>query len=254
MKKPLSILFVGESVVAHTIEFKGYDSFTSTRYHESAIVMRKVFEKEGHRFTHIPCHRVHLDFPTDLDSLSRYDVVLMSDVGSNTMLLHPETARFSKRTVNTLKLIKEYVANGGGYGMIGGYMTFQGIEAKGKYKGTPIEEILPVTLLPYDDRVEIPEGADLRANPESHVILNGLPEAWPYILGYNRLIPKAGAEVLVANEDDPIIAVGTYGKGRTLAYATDCAPHWAPPALCEWEHYSVLWDRLARWLAQELSE
>ena len=128
---------------------------------------------------------------TAITNIGKYDVVLLSDIGSNTMLLHPDTSRFCKRTVNTLKLIKEYVENGGGFGMIGGYMTFQGMEAKGKYKDTYIEEILPVNLLNYDDRTEVPEGADLKINPDSHVILNGLPEEWPYILGYNRLIDKS---------------------------------------------------------------
>jgi uncharacterized membrane protein len=252
MKQSLSILFVGESCIVHTIEFKGYDNFTATRYNESALVMKKVFEKEGHIFTHIPCHRVHLDFPKDLESLKKYDVVLLRDVGANTMLLHPDTSRFSKRTVNTLKLIKDYVECGGGFGMIGGYMTFQGMEAKGKYKDSYIEDILPVNLLTYDDRVEVPEGIDLTIDPESHKILYDLPKEWPYILGYNRLIAKDGANVLVRNGSDPIIAIGEYGKGRTLAYATDCAPHWAPPELCEWEYYSTLWDRLVGWLAKKL--
>ena len=248
----VSILFVGESCMVHSLEMKGHDSFTATRYNESAAIMKKVFESCGHSFTHVPCHKVHGEFPEELESLKKYDVVLMSDIGSNTMLLHPQTSRFCKRTVNKLKLIKEYVEGGGGFGMIGGYMTFQGIEAKGKYKDTYIEEILPVNLLAYDDRCEVPEGVDLRANPGSHVILKGLPEQWPYILGYNRLIPKNGATVLVSHGEDPIIAVGSYGGGRTLAYATDCTPHWAPPAMYEWEHYGLLWDRLVKWLAKEI--
>ncbi|SKC47084.1 glutamine amidotransferase [Maledivibacter halophilus] len=252
MKQSLSILFVGESCVVHTIEYKGYDNFAATRYNEPALIMKDVFEREGHDFTHIPCHRVHLDFPTDLSDLKKYDVILLSDVGANTMLLHPDTARFSKRTVNKLKLIKDYVNEGGGFGMIGGYMTFQGIEAKGKYKDTHIEDILPVNLLTYDDRVEIPEGVDLKINPGSHIILNGLPSDLPYILGYNRLIPKENATVLVKNDKDPIISIGEYGNGRTLAYATDCTPHWSPSAMYEWEYYSTLWDRLVKWLAKQL--
>jgi len=251
MKNQLSVLFVGESCIVHTIEFKGFDNFTSTRYNESAVIMKKVFEGEGHKFTHIPCHRVHLDFPAGLQQLNAFDAVLLSDVGSNTMLLHPDTSRFCKRTVNLLKLIKEYVENGGGFGMIGGYMTFQGMEAKGKYKDTCIEEILPVILLPYDDRVEIPEGVDLTIDPSSHVILNDLPSTWPYILGYNRLIPKENATVLVKNGKDPIITIGQYGKGRTLAYATDCAPHWASLELCQWEYYGKLWSNLVTWLANK---
>lgn len=251
-QKGLSILFVGESYSVQTIEYKGFDSFTASGYNEPATIMRKLFEDEGHIFTHIPCHRVSSDFPKTLDTLRKYDVVLLSDVGSNTMLLHPDTTLYSKRTVNLLKLIKQYVEEGGGFGMIGGYLTFQGIEAKGKYKDTCIEEILPVNLLTYDDRKEVPEGVDLKINPDLHIILKGLPVEWPYILGYNRLLPKKEAKILVKNGDDPIIAVMPFGKGRTLAYATDCTPHWAPPAMYEWEHYGTLWDRLVKWLAGKL--
>lgn len=238
--------------MVHSVEMKGYDQFTATRYADHALQMRSLFEKAGHKFTHVPCHKVHMEFPTNLEALGQFDAVLLSDVGANTMLLHPDTTRFCKRTTNLLKLIKDYVEYGGGFGMIGGYLTFQGFEAKGQYKDTPIEDILPVNLLANDDRIEIPEGADLYIDPDAHPLLHGLPATWPYILGYNRVLPKEGAQILVANAQDPIIAVGFYGKGRTMAYATDCMPHWAPPAMTEWEYYDVLWDRLVRWLADEL--
>ena len=42
--------------------------------------------------------------------------------------------------------------------MVGGYYSFQGINGGARYHGTPVEEVLPVEILPYDDRVEVPEG------------------------------------------------------------------------------------------------
>ena len=42
--------------------------------------------------------------------------------------------------------------------MIGGYYSFQGINGGARYHKTPVEEVLPVTCLPVDDRVEVPEG------------------------------------------------------------------------------------------------
>ena len=42
--------------------------------------------------------------------------------------------------------------------MVGGYYSFQGINAGARYRGTPVEDVLPVTILPWDDRVEVPEG------------------------------------------------------------------------------------------------
>ena len=254
MSKSMSVLFVGESCFATTTEFKGVDQFSETNYHESAQIMRNLFEGLGHRFTHIPCHLVARDFPRDLETLKQYDVVLFSDVGTNTFLLLPEMTRTGKRVTNLLALVKQYVAEGGGFGMIGGYMTFQGFEAKGKWKDSYIEDILPVNLLTYDDRVEVPEGADLVPNQVEHPILKGMPETWPYVLGYYRLIPKENAEVLVSFGKDPIIAVGEYGKGRTLAYATDCTPHWAPAAMHQWEYYPKLWNNILHWLARQESE
>ena len=36
--------------------------------------------------------------------------------------------------------------------------------------------------------------------------------------------------------------------GRACAFATDCAPHWAPVEFCEWSGYSVLWKNLVDYL------
>ncbi|MHB0858234.1 MAG: glutamine amidotransferase [Anaerolineae bacterium] len=249
MRKSLSILFVGESCFATMTEYKGIDHFSETNYNESAAIMRKVFEELGHKVTHIPCHLVSRSYPRDIESLMQYDVVLFSDVGTNTFLLLPEVVRQGKRMPNLLTLTKEYVSRGGGFGMIGGYMTFGGMDGKGKWKGSCIEEILPVDLLWGDDRYEVPEGADLACVPDTHPILADLPAQWPYILGYNKLIAKPDAQVLVEFRGDPIIAVAEHGQGRTLAYATDCAPHWAPQPMYGWEHYPRLWDNIVGWLA-----
>ena len=42
--------------------------------------------------------------------------------------------------------------------MCGGYFSFQGIDGRARWRRTAVEEVLPVTCLPYDDRVEMPEG------------------------------------------------------------------------------------------------
>ncbi|MEG1407908.1 MAG: glutamine amidotransferase, partial [Ruthenibacterium sp.] len=180
-----------------------------------------------------------------------YDAVFLSDVGANTFLLHEDTFYAGKTTVNKLDLIKDYVADGGAFGMIGGYLTFQGIQAKGNYKGTIIEEILPVTLSDKDDRVELPQGYAIKVDGGNHPIMQGIPEKFPLILGYNKLSAKEHATVLASRNEDALISVWEYGKGRTLAYATDCSPHWASMELCEWQYYPVLWQNIVKWLANK---
>jgi uncharacterized membrane protein len=247
-KESLSVLFVGETNIVHMIEHKGLDAFELTRYTEFATPVRKLFESLGHSFTHVACHIVHEQFPSDLETLKKFDVVILSDIGSNTMLLHPD---YLHRTVNSLALIREYVAQGGGFIMIGGYFSFTGFQAKARYKDSPVEDLLPVTMQAYDDRVEIPEGIDLVLEETvDHPVVSGLPRQWPHIFGYNRLTPKDHATVLMKSlRGDPIIAVGEHGKGRAIAYATDCAQDWASPELLNWEKYGQLWDNQLRWVA-----
>ena len=44
--------------------------------------------------------------------------------------------------------------------MCGGWMSFQGFRGMANYRGSQIEEVLPVNLYEGDDRVESTEGLD----------------------------------------------------------------------------------------------
>ena len=59
---------------------------------------------------------------------------------------------------NSLELIREYVAKGGGFMMIGCYLSFIGIEGKANYKNSVLADVLPVVMMDGDDRVEKPQG------------------------------------------------------------------------------------------------
>ena len=247
MKK---VLLVGESWHVHVTEAKGFDVFTYDYYEEATEYIRKAMEKNGVEFVHIPSHMVQYQFPTTVEALKEYDVVIFSDVGANTMNLPMNTFQRGRPEVNRLEVVKEYVRQGGAFAMIGGYLTFQGIQARGAYKRTAIEEILPVTLLEGDDRVERCEGAIPVVVDAAHPTMANLPESWPAIFGYNRLIPKQDSQVVAKVMDDPMVVLGTFGQGRVCAYATDCAPHWSPEEFCNWEGYPVLWDNLVNWLTE----
>ncbi len=249
MSKKISVLFVGESWFTEIRESKGFDFFSTGRYEEAIEWIQGAVESGGMDFCHIPCHRVEFDFPKTIEEMKKYDVIMLSDVGANTFLLGTETFVRGKKVNNKLALIKEFVAQGGGFCMIGGYLTFQGFEAKGNYKGTPVEEVLPVDLHAFDDRHEMPEGFTMELTDPSHDVLKGISGPIPFMLGYNRLVPKADAKILAKYENDPIIAVMEYGKGRSMAYASDCSPHWSSMEFCTWEHYPKLWQNIVHWLA-----
>ncbi|MDR3476303.1 MAG: glutamine amidotransferase [Devosia sp.] len=245
------VLIAGESWTVHSIHQKGFDSFTTTEYAEGVGWLRAALEAAGWEVTYQPAHVAARDFPATPETLAGFDCVMLSDIGANTLLLHPETFSKSKALPNRLVALRDYVANGGGLVMIGGYLTFQGIEGKAQYAGTAIEEALPVTLMRSDDRVESPQGVNPRVSDPAHPIAAGLGEDWPQLLGYNRVTAKPGTAIVARVADDPLIVAGKFGKGRSVAFTSDCGPHWAPPPFVEWAGYAPLWVQIANWTADK---
>ncbi|NMB21114.1 MAG: cytoplasmic protein [Firmicutes bacterium] len=245
MKK---VLLVGESWEIFSIHQKGFDAFFTTKYDEGAKWLIEALEAGGYQVDYIPNHHAPSKVPTTLEELQKYSVIILSDVGANTLLLHPDTFERSIATPNRLKLFRDYVDQGGAFLMVGGYLSFTGIDGKAKYRHSPVEEILPVTLMEYDDRVEVPEGLYPTVVHAEHPVVQGLDATWPMLLGYNKLAPKAEADVLVSAEEDPILVVGSYGKGKTAAFASDCAPHWGSPEFVQWKQYNQFWQQLIHWL------
>lgn len=246
---PKKILLIGESWLIHTQETKGFDVFTFDSYETATDWIEKAITDGGMEFHHLPSHLVEKNFPATQEELNSYDAILLSDVGANTFQLLMSVFQQSKKCPNKLHMLEAYTKNGGGLGMIGGYLSFMGIQGRGAYKYTAIDQVLPVELLPGDDRMEHPEGADIQITAPGHPVFHGMPaEGWPQILGYNKLVAKEGAEVVATCCGDPFITLGTYGKGRTLAFATDCAPHWCPFEFCDWDGYGILWRNMIHWL------
>jgi uncharacterized membrane protein len=243
------ILIAGESWVTHSIHQKGFDSFTTTEYVEGVGPLRAALEAGGWTVEHQPAHVATRNFPATAEALAAYSCVILSDVGANTLLLHPDTFVRSRPLPNRLDAIRDYVRLGGGLVMVGGYLTFQGIDGKARYHGTAVEDALPVTISPHDDRVEVPQGVVPRVTAAEHPIAVRLAEPWPALLGYNRLTAKDGATVVAVAGADPLVVAGTFGNGRSLAFASDCGPHWAPPDFVAWPGYTTLWQEIVRWAA-----
>ena len=246
-----TVLIAGESWIMHTIHQKGFDSFTTTAYGEGHQWLTAALTAGGWTVEHLPNHLANEKFPATAADMAAYDLIILSDIGANTILLHPDTFTKSVVLSNRLAELRDYVANGGGLIMVGGYLTFQGIEAKGNYAGSPIEAALPVTLRTSDDRVEMPQGIAPSVIAPDHEIATGLPLEWPPLLGYNRLTPREHATVVATVGDDPLIAAWQYDKGRSVAFASDCGPHWAPPPFVEWPGYATLWQNIADWTSRK---
>lgn len=243
------VLLAGESWMSFTTHVKGFDTFYTSVYETGHQFLQAAMEAGGYDFTFMPNHEAMENFPYTLEELKQYDLIVLSDIGANTLLLPTATFTRSELKPNRCNLIRDYVLDGGALLMVGGYMTFSGIDGKGKWQDTAVQEVLPVQVLPTDDRIEHCEGV-YPVTVKEHEILAGLG-AWPRVLGYNKTILKEGAELLATVDDNPFIALGEYGKGRSAVFTTDCAPHWAPPEFCNWEGYNPLFQNLAKWLINE---
>ena len=249
MSSSLRVLIAGESWVTHSIHQKGFDSFTTTAYYEGVGPLRDALESKAVSVEYMPNHVAATAFPETAEALGAYDVVMLSDIGTNTLLLHPDTFERSVPKPDRLAAIRDYTAGGGGLVMVGGYLTFQGIDGKARYAGSPGEEALPVALHGTDDRVVAPAGARPHVVAGDHPIVAGLASDWPALLGYNRVVTKPGADLVVGVGEDPLIVAGTFGRGRSVAFTSDCGPHWCPPPFVSWEGYATMWDNLVRWAA-----
>jgi len=158
---------------------------------------------------------------------------------------------------NLMKALAGRVADGMGLLMIGGWESYQG--QGGGYHGTPLGNILPVSISPEDDRMNSSGPCLVTAVSESHPIVEGLPfgRDAPGVGGFNRFEAKDAGDVVLESRryqavfdravqgaagshrleplsnPDPLLVTGMHGKGRTCAWASDVAPHWVG-GLVDW--------------------
>ena len=137
-----NVLLVGESWVSAATHYKGFDQFGSVTFHLGAEPLVKALEASGFALTYMPAHEAAEGFPFDMAGLDAYDAIILSDIGSNTLLLPPAVWLQSKTVPNRLKLIRDWVEKGGGLLMVGGYFSFQGIDGKARWRRTAVEDTL----------------------------------------------------------------------------------------------------------------
>ena len=158
------MLLVGESWVSAATHYKGFDQFGSVTFHLGAEPLVSALEVSPFELTYMPSHEAAEKFPFTAEGLAEYSAIILSDVGANTLLLPAAVWMQDEPMPNRLKLIRDWTQRGGGLMMIGGYLSFQGIDGRARWHRTPVEDALPITCLPYDDRLEAPEGLRPRSS------------------------------------------------------------------------------------------
>jgi uncharacterized membrane protein len=244
------VLLVGETWTVTRIHTKGFDVVELGSYEDFSTFFRAAMGTfHDVEVTHIPNHLVMSSFPTTVDELRQFDVVIISDCGRNNLTMYPNMFVVPMGP-DRVRVVADYVRQGGALIMAGGWLSFQGYQAKANYHGSAIEEILPVEISAMDDRVETTAGASVHVLHGDHPVLAGIPSDWPKFLGYQRVVAKAGADVLaVVGDDDPLVAVWTVGAGRAMAFTSDLAPHWGTDFV-RWDHYAAFWNQAIAWLAR----
>ena len=202
----------------------------------------------GHAVDWLRAHDAPSRFPRTVEDLAAWDVVVLSDIGANSLAITTEVW-LGGRSPNPLDALDRWVQEGGGLAMCGGYLSFSGIEAKAAFAGTGVERALPVEISRTDDRVENPTENVPRTVVVDHPVTRGVGDEWPAVGGYNQVVAKPGADELVTVGKKPLVVTWNHGRGRALAFTTDIGPHWAPDEFVASAAYRALWPAAIDWLA-----
>ncbi|MGH7143243.1 MAG: glutamine amidotransferase [Planctomycetota bacterium] len=209
-------------------------------------------------------------YPKTLAELAQYDVVIFSDVDKDLF------------TAQQLENTRDFVRDlGGGFIMVGGWTSF----GPGGYDGSILDKLLPVAMLGRNDaHIDQDNVLKWQITDEGwkHPIMQLDPDPvknradWaklPLFHGYNKVFgPKPAATVLVvkAGSDDGlfpevVVAVQPYGRGRSMAFTTDCTAGWGTDfeeyfgendnyvpdgkTMPDNRYYRKFWQNTIRWLA-----
>ena len=101
------VLLAGESWVSAATHYKGFDQFGSVTFHLGAEPLVEALRDSAFDLHYMPAHEAATAFPSTLEELAGYGAVILSDIGSNTLLLHPDVWMKGKTVPNRLKLLRE---------------------------------------------------------------------------------------------------------------------------------------------------
>ena len=225
--------------------YKGLETINYGKWLKAAL------ESDGsHTVESVPTWDFYMLGPGEYEMvLEHYDALIFSDVEAKNFQLAPSFFNhrlFGSKVLtfpDRIRLTLEAVQSGKAALFLGGWLSFSGELGKGGWNRTRLKEILPVRCLEVEDLAESTEGFTASPTPEGRAAFGGLDfGSFPPILGYNRTLPLPEAElyIQVAQTGDPLLALRKCGKGKTLAYMSDPAPHWGCNFVF-WERYNEFW-------------
>jgi hypothetical protein len=150
--------------------------------------------KEG--FAYMGVFGPQLDyFPYDYNALMGFDLVILGDLSSGFL---GDVA---------LEMLKDYCNHGGNLLVLGGPFTY----GNGRYRGSVLEEILPVVCRPPFDLQ--PAHGKIKAGAP----LDGISGLSHLHFAYMHAVSaKSGANVLMQQGTLPLLIAGKYGEGQVL--------------------------------------
>ena len=195
-------------------------------------------------------------FPSTREELFSYRALVVGSVESS-FFTYPQ-----------MEMLREFVdKRGGGFLMLGGSSSF----SAGEYQNTPVEELLPVWMMPDEDmapsdtlyrrgsaRVELtPQGLRHPALQlgAGEAVNRRQWEEMPDLKDWNRVGGlKPGATVLARLQDSqdgtdvPLMVFQRYGRGLAMAFLTGSSWRWQMLQEHEDRSHENFWQQVLRWL------
>src|SRR5215210_7017713 len=106
MQRKKRVLLAGESWVSAATHYKGFDQFGSVTFHLGAEPLVEALRDSPFELRYLPAHEAATAFPLTLEELEPYGAVILSDIGANTLLLHPDVWLRGRTVPNRLKLLR----------------------------------------------------------------------------------------------------------------------------------------------------
>jgi uncharacterized membrane protein len=164
--------------------------------------------------------RVAYNLPKDINELSKYSLILLSDV-------NPRALGYVFRSQ-----LKSWVEQGGTLLVTGGPYAF----GKGQIKGTLLEDLYPVQVRP-DDVIAGGPFQPGKAVPKGCPPYRG--DTGSYLI--HQTTAKPGAQVVLQCEGNPLLAYHKVGKGTVVVFTgtgleteQKLRPFWSEPSWAEW--------------------